>query len=160
MSLLNISNDNLSQIQFGSSLIFELRQDTNGIFYTNLMIRNNTNSQPTVLKPVKLKQCDQLCNMENFLDLVSNKTVENFTSACQIEFSIQTTTNTMTTVNQVECNEFLNSTQVLNTTKKNSLSQLELALIITTSILGAVCLALLVFIALLIYRNKTTKTVF
>jgi hypothetical protein len=52
--LLNLSNT-LTDLPFGSALIFELRQDSNGLFYIQIQLRNNTQNEPISLKLLKME---------------------------------------------------------------------------------------------------------
>ena len=52
--LLNLSK-NLTELPFGSALVLELRQDSNGLYYIQIQLKNNTLNEPISLKAVKME---------------------------------------------------------------------------------------------------------
>ncbi|CAF0784398.1 unnamed protein product [Brachionus calyciflorus] len=148
MNLLNL-NVSLSQIPFGTSLIFELRKDQKGLHYINLMLRNNNLTETTSLNQIKMNECDQLCNFGNFFDIVIRRTLNNISEECAVDEEIDSnvsyykTTDPIFNYHTTPCPiYYTNLTNWTNETRvplenrdeerrpQGELSRLELALII------------------------------
>ena len=82
--ILNTSNI-FDQPHFASGFIFELRNDTKGNYYVQVLYKNNKPWEPIELTPVRVNGCDYLCPLSNFYELIQENLVQDFTNVCQIK---------------------------------------------------------------------------
>ena len=152
LTLLNATNQ-LDQVPFATALIFELRQDSSGLYYIQLIMQKNSTAQPFYLQPINIDSCNQLCPLGNFFDITGRRMLPtSLRDACFADnnggYGYPTTTQ------YPPCKP----------TRKNSvrdgLSMLELGLIIGCSILAAFVLGLLFMICCICYRNRIRKESF
>ncbi|CAF0785670.1 unnamed protein product [Brachionus calyciflorus] len=86
--ILNTSNK-FVQPEFASGFVFELRKDVENNYYVQVFSKNNKFNEPNILSLVKVNGCDELCPLNKFLNLTSNKLVTNFKEICQAKFTGQ-----------------------------------------------------------------------
>ncbi len=151
--LLNITNS-LTSYPFGAALIIELRQDANGLYYVQIMSKNNSINQPININRVRLNQCEELCPLGNFFDITSSKLVSDFKKECSLTHE----NHSATTLSPGELNCTVHNNALRY--EKQGLTTLELALIIVSSVFALLCLALLIVLCITYQRNRVRNTVF
>lgn len=163
MTLLNL-DFKLEKINFGATLLFELRQDQNGVYYISVLISTSENG----IKMLKMRECDQLCNLGNFFDLTSDRTVSNFTESCMNEQRLTRNVSILiqdpSSANPIVCANLNTSSIAINALSSqhqhNGLTKLEVGLIVSTTILAALLLAFLAIVLYFSFRNKNRRAVF
>ena len=147
----------LNQYSFGAALIFELRQDVKGLYYVQIMAKNNSMNQPIALKTLRMDRCeDQLCSLGNFFDITSNKYAMDYDSECSLEKSI-ISNSTLPQPMAQNCSSVYNSKEYYG---MNNLSKLEIALILISGILSLFIFCLIMLLCMNFHRNRVRKTVF
>jgi hypothetical protein len=158
----------LTQFSFGAALIFELRQDIKGLYYVQILAKNNSMNQPISLRTLHMDHCeDQLCPLGNFFDMTGSMLVTNFESECSWDLDSDDGNGTTNSTNGTITNDFMleNCTDYTNTTSSRfaqgpSLSKLEIALIVVSATLTLFSFFLLALLGLNFHRNRVRKTVF
>lgn len=170
MKLLNL-NVSMTNIPFGTSLILELRKDNNNLHYINIMLKKNSINEPISINPVKMNECDQMCNFGNFFDILIRRTMNNITEECSTnDFNTFMTTDSIfnTNFHSTPC-PTVNDTNLTNLNQDQiddkdktimEMNRLEISLIIAISILSLIVLALLISFGLYAYKNKAFKVSF
>lgn len=148
---------------FSSVLILELSQDSSGLYYVTLRMQSNTTALPVGLIPMNISSCGQTCSLGNFFDMnARNMISSNLREACSLGNSSSYPGESTVTTRFPTSGCVLPGTNgtVFQYHPKKGYSQLELALIIVCSVLGAIILAMLIIIGLICYRNKIRKASF
>lgn len=168
--MLNL-NISLTSLPFGTSLIFELRKDENDLHYINLMLKNNNITEPVGLNPVKMNECDQLCNFGNFFDILIRRTMSDITKECSSDdYDPNMTTDSIFNTNfystpcpTVDDINMTDTNQGLIKEKESTimeLNRMELSLIIAVAVLSLIVTALLISFGLYAYKKKVFKVSF
>ena len=65
-------------------MIVELRQSLNGSdYFVKVFFKNSTAGEKIEFRPMTIHGCDELCPLARFLEIVNDKTVEDFSSVCR-----------------------------------------------------------------------------
>lgn len=103
--LFNPVNTTFFRPDFCSGYIFELRNDTSGNYYVQILLKNSKPSEPITLTPINIagkrlifnfflsssfinlilnkKGCDTMCPVDKFYSLLSDKIVTDYNEACK-----------------------------------------------------------------------------
>jgi hypothetical protein len=81
--LLNIS-DYIYQPPYVSSIVIELHQSTknNSAYFIRVYLKNNTADEPIYLRPMTIDGCAELCPIPQFMSIISDRIVTDWSSAC------------------------------------------------------------------------------
>jgi hypothetical protein len=153
----------LTQFSFGAALIFELRQDVKGLFYIQILAKNNSMNQPISLKTLRMDNCeDQLCPLGNFFDITANTYVTDSECSWTVDNDYLNGTNITTngTLPSYLWNNCSANTTMDQYAPAGTLGKFEIALIVVAATLALFSFFLLTLLALNFHKNKVRKTVF
>ncbi len=81
--LLNLT-ELIRQPPYASSVIFELHKSLNtSSYFIQVYSKNNTATEPIKFQPMQIYDCDMLCPLVKFKEIIKDKTVEDFNSVCK-----------------------------------------------------------------------------
>jgi len=84
LKLLNV-NVQLSQPNFASAIVLELRRTRDFRYFVRILWKNNELEEPVSLKELRILDCvDKLCPLETFLSLTKSSIVTDFPKECQL----------------------------------------------------------------------------
>ena len=81
---------------FGSGYIFELRNDTSGNYYVQVLLKNSKPNDPISINPVKIDGCDIICPLDQFVSLLKAGLITDYNAACMEKLPPQSLTEKIT----------------------------------------------------------------
>lgn len=68
---------------FGSGYIFELRNDTKGNHYVQVLLKNSKPNDTISITPVQIEGCETICPLDKFVSLLQGALVTDYNAACR-----------------------------------------------------------------------------